>query len=173
MAIIRILQYPDPRLKTKAEKVEVFDDALQKIIDDMFETHYNTENCAALAATQLDFKNPKAITVIDFSREKDQPLCLVNPEVVWRSEELYDEAEGCMSVPGGIYETVGRANKVKVKAQDRYGKPIEMEVEGYWAKCLQHEIDHLNGKIFIDHLSRLKRQRVDKKLEKWRRWAKN
>jgi peptide deformylase len=172
MAIIRILQYPDPRLHTQAERVEVFDAALQLIIDDMFETHYNTENCAALAATQLDFKQPKAITVIDFSREKNQPLCLVNPEVVWFSEELQDDSEGCMSVPGGIYETVGRALKIKVKAQDRFGKPIEMDVEGFMAKCIQHEVDHLNGKIFIDHLSRLKRQRVDKKLEKLRRWNK-
>jgi len=170
MAIIRILQYPDVRLATKAERVEVFDDALQKIIDDMFETHYNTENCAALAATQLDFKNPKAITVIDFSPNKDQPLCLVNPEIVWKSEELLDEAEGCMSVPGGIYETVGRSLKIKVKAQDRFGKPFEMDVEGFMSKCIQHEVDHLHGKIFIDHLSKLKRQRVDKRISKRARW---
>lgn len=170
MAIIRILQYPDPRLNTKAERVEVFDAALHQVIDDMFETHYNTENCAALAATQLDFKHPKAITVIDFSPNKDQPLCLVNPEVVWRSEELLDEAEGCMSVPGGIYETVGRSLKIKVKAQDRHGKFFEMDVEGFMAKCMQHEIDHLNGKIFIDYLSRLKRQRVDKRIAKQSRW---
>jgi peptide deformylase len=172
MAIIRILQYPDPRLHTKAERVEVFDAELQQIIDDMFETHYNTENCAALAATQLDFKHPKAITVIDFSPNKDQPLCLVNPEVVWRSEELLDEAEGCMSISGGIYEVVDRSLKIKVKAQDRYGNPIEMDVEGFMAKCIQHEVDHLNGKLFIDHLSRLKRQRVDKRVEKRRRWEK-
>jgi len=170
MAIIRILQYPDPRLGTKAERVEVFDDALQKIINDMFETHYNTENCAALAATQLDFEKPKAITVIDFSPNKDHPLCLVNPEVVWRSEELLDEDEGCMSVPGGIYETVGRSRRIKYKAQDRFGKPFEMEVEGFMAKCVQHEIDHLNGRIFIDYLSKLKRQRVDKKISKRGRW---
>ncbi len=170
MAIIRILKYPDPRLATKAERVEVFDDALQKIIDDMFETHYNTDNCAALAATQLDFQNPKAITVIDFSSKKNEPLCLVNPEVVWKSEELFDEAEGCMSVPGGIYETVGRSLKVKVKAQDRFGKPIEMDAEGFMAKCLQHEIDHLNGKIFIDYFSKLKRQRIDKRIIKRARW---
>lgn len=172
MAIIRILQYPDPRLNVRAERVEVFDDALQKTIDDMFETHYNTENCAALAATQLDFEHPKAITVIDFSPNKDQPLCLVNPEVVWRSEELLDEAEGCMSVSGGIYEKVGRSLKIKVKAQDRHGKPLEMDAEGFMAKCIQHEVDHLNGRIFIDHLSRLKRQRIDKRFEKWHRWRK-
>ncbi len=172
MAIIRILQYPDPRLQTKAERVEVFDEALGKIINDMFETHYNTENCAALAATQLDFERPKAITVIDFSPNKDQPLCLVNPEIVWRSEELLDEAEGCMSVPGGIYEKVGRALKIKVKAQDRHGNPFEMDAEGFMAKCIQHEVDHLHGTIFIDRLSRLKRMRVDKRFEKWLRWRK-
>jgi len=172
MTIIRILQYPDPRLSTKAERVEVFDDALQKTIDDMFETHYNTENCAALAATQLDFVRPKAITVIDFSPNKDQPLCLVNPEIIWRSEELLDEAEGCMSVQGGIYEKVGRSLRITVKAQDRNGKPFEMDAEGFMAKCIQHEVDHLNGKIFIDHLSRLKRQRLDKRFEKWLRWRK-
>ena len=163
MAIIRILQYPDPRLQTQAEPVDVFDAELQQVIDDMFETHYNTENCAALAATQLDFERPKSITVIDFSREKNEPLCLVNPEIIWRSEELLDEAEGCMSVPGGIYEKVGRSLKIKVKAQDRHGKFFEMDAEGFMSKCIQHEVDHLRGKIFIDHLSRLKRQRVDRR----------
>lgn len=169
MAKLRILQYPDPRLKTKAEPVEKIDDAIQKIIDDMFETHYATENCAALAATQLDIANPKRITVIDFSPEKNQPLCLINPEIIEASGEMNEE-EGCMSVSGGIYEKVKRATKIKVQALDRDGQPLEFEAEGFMAKCIQHELDHLNGVVFLDHLSLLKRQRIDKKFERNQRW---
>lgn len=171
MTKIRILQYPDPRLKTKAETVaNVKDEAVQKVIDDMFETHYSTENCAALAASQLDFKHPKRITVIDYSAKKDQPLCLVNAEIVEAEGEMMEE-EGCMSVPGGVYEKVKRAAKIKVRALDREGNPIEFTAEGYLAKCIQHELDHLDGKIFLDRLSPLKRHRIDKKLEKYRRWS--
>jgi peptide deformylase len=171
MTKIRILHYPDPRLKTKGETVEnVKSEEVQKVIDDMFETHYGTENCAALAATQLDFKHPKRITVIDFSAQKDQPLCLVNAEIVESEGEMMEE-EGCMSVPGGIYEKVRRAAKIKVRALDREGNPIEFTAEGYMAKCIQHELDHLNGIIFLDRLSPFKRHRVDKKLEKYRRWS--
>lgn len=168
MAIIKILQYPDPRLHRKAEKVEKVDDSVRKIIDDMFETHYAQENCAALAATQLDFEHPKHITVIDYSPEKDQPLCLVNGEIIGRSGEMYEQ-EGCMSVPGGVWEKVKRSQKIKVRALDRDGKEIEFEAEGYDAKCIQHELDHLDGKLFIDHLSRLKRQRAERKIEKFHR----
>ncbi len=170
MTILNILQYPNPRLKTKAERVTEFNDALQKIIDDMFETHYNTENCAALAATQLDIKSPPHVTVIDFSPEKNQPLCLVNAEII-ESHGTLSEAEGCMSI-AGVYEAVNRATKIKVRAQDRYGKPLEFEAEDFMAKCIQHELDHLNGTIFIDRLSPLKRQRVDKKFSKLKRWQK-
>lgn len=170
MTIRKILQYPDPRLKIKAERVITFDDEIQSIIDDMFETHYNATNCAALAATQLDFDNPKHITVIDYSPEKNQPLCLVNGEIIEREGEMYEE-EGCMSVSGGIYERVKRSRKIKVRAQDRYGKSFELIAEDYMAKCIQHELDHLSGIIFIDRLSPLKRRRVDKKLEKIRRRA--
>jgi peptide deformylase len=170
MTILKILQYPNPRLNIKAARVTAFDDALQKIIDDMFETHYNTENCAALAATQLDIKNPPHITVIDFSPEKNQPLCLVNAEII-AQEGTLSEGEGCMSI-AGVYEAVKRATKIKVRAQDRHGKPLEFEAEDFMAKCIQHELDHLNGVIFIDRLSALKRERVDRKFSKLKRWEK-
>ncbi|QTS83928.1 peptide deformylase [Coxiella endosymbiont of Amblyomma nuttalli] len=169
--MLKILQYPNPRLKTIAEPVKKFDDTLQKIIDEMFETHYNTENCAALAATQLDFKSPKHITVIDFSPQKNKPLCLVNAEIIYCIGK-HIEAEGCMSVGGGIYEKVIRAAKIKVHARDRYGKSMEFEVNGFMAKCIQHELDHLNGIIFLDHLSALKRRRIDKRFRKLGQYSK-
>ena len=161
MSILEILQYPNPRLKTIAKPVDDFGDATQAVIDDMFETHYNTANCAALAATQLDIEDPKQITVIDFSERKDQPLCLVNAKIIERSGELTEE-EGCMSVAGNTYEKVTRAEKIKVRAFDRHGKPLEFEADGFMAKCIQHELDHLDGKIFLDHLSKLKQRRIDK-----------
>ncbi len=172
MAIIKILQHPNPRLGKKGEKVTDFGAKTQRVILDMFETHYNTENCAALAATQLDFLHPLHITVIDFSPNKDQPLCVVNGEIIWRSDELMSEAEGCMSVPGGIYETVKRSAKIKVRAQDRFGKEFEMEASGFMSKCIQHELDHLNGTLFIDRLSKLKRSLVDRRISKFYRMAK-
>lgn len=168
MTILKILQYPNPRLKAPAKPVTEFDDRIQKIIDDMFETHYNTDNCAALAATQLDIIDPPHITVIDYSPEKNQPLCLVNGKIIAREGEMVNE-EGCMSVGGGTYEKVKRSAKIRVQAQDRHGKTFEFEADGYFAKCVQHELDHLNGKIFLDHLSPLKRGRVDKRIEKLRR----
>lgn len=169
--MLKILQYPDPRLKTTAELVKKFDDELQKIIDEMFETHYNTENCAALAATQLDFKSPKHITVIDFSRQKNEPLCLINAAIIYCTGEHIEE-EGCMFIGGGTYEKVTRAEKIKVRAQDRYGKPIEFEANDFMAKCIQHELDHLNGIIFLDHLSTSKRRRIDKRLGKLKKHRK-
>src|SRR3990167_4731976 len=168
MTIVRILQYPDPRLKLKAEKITDFGPETQKIIDDMFETHYAAENCAALACSQLDFKIPKHITVIDFSEEKNQPLCLVNGEIIERNG-IYTAPEGCMSV-AGAYEKVARAAKIKVRAQDRHGKEMIFEAEGFMAKCIQHELDHLEGKLFIDHLSNLKRDRIRKKIEKFQKY---
>lgn len=170
--MLKILQYPDPRLKTVAQLVEQFDDTIQHIIDDMFETHYHTENCAALAATQLDIADPKQITVIDFSQDHNQPLCLINAEIIHREGEQNEE-EGCMSVSGGIYEKVTRAAKIRVRALDRYGKPLEFEAEGFMAKCIQHELDHLNGIIFLDRLSSLKRQRIDKRIEKVRKQSRS
>lgn len=168
MTVLSILQYPDPRLKTVARTVDDFGPETQQIIDDMFETHYNAVNCAALAATQLDIQNPPRITVIDFSENKDQPLCLVNGEIIERSGEKTEE-EGCMSVGGNTFEKVTRAEKIKVRAQDRDGKALEFEAEGFMAKCIQHEFDHLDGKIFLDRLSTLKRQRIDARFEKMRR----
>lgn len=165
MSIVKILQFPDTRLRTKGEIVTDFGAETQQMIDDMFETHYASKNCAALACTQLDFKKPKHITVIDFSESKDQPLCLVNGEIIERIGTETSE-EGCMSVRGGAYEKVTRAAKIRVKAQDRHGKLLEFEADGFMAKCIQHELDHLNGKIFLDHLSSLKRNRIKKKIEK-------
>lgn len=174
MAVLRILQYPDPRLKQKGRTVKDFGAETQKIIDDMFDTHYAAENCAALAATQLDIENPPHITVIDFSPEKNQPLCIVNGVVTKRDGETHTE-EGCMSVGRvggqGPYEKVRRAETITVKGFDRHGEPLEMHVDGFMAKCIQHELDHLEGKIFLDRLSNLKRRRLDKKvklIEKYR-----
>jgi len=170
MSTIRILQHPDSKLRRKGVEVTDFGDETQRIIDDMFETHYAADNCAALAATQLDIPNAPHITVIDFSPEKNQPLCLVNGKVVESVGEHTDE-EGCMSVApgGGAYAKVIRAAKIKVKAQDRHGNPLEFEADGFMAKCIQHELDHLDGKIFIDHLSALKRKRIEKIVEKYHR----
>lgn len=175
MSILRILQFPDPRLRTKAKRVEVFDARIKKIIADMFETHYAAENCAALAATQLDIENPPMITVIDFSERRNEPLCLVNPEIVER-EGSYTEEEGCMSVAAenhSVFDKVTRASKIRVKAQDQNGNPLDFIAEGFMAKCIQHETDHLHGKLFIDHLSPLKRDRLQKKLFKLRREDEN
>lgn len=172
MTILKILQYPDPRLKRKGIKVENFNEGFQKLIDDMFATHYAADNCAALAATQLDIENAPHVTVIDFSPEHDQPLCIVNGEIIAREGEQYEE-EGCMSVGVDIeiylHAKVKRALKIKVKAQDRYGQTVEFDVEGFMAKCIQHELDHLDGKIFLDRLSPLKRKMLEKKLIKEKR----
>jgi peptide deformylase len=168
MTILKILQYPDPNLKRRGVPVtNVADPRIQKIIDDMFETHYNADNCAALAATQLDIPDAPYITVIDFSTEKNQPLCLINGEIIAREGEMH-EREACMSV-AGVYETVIRSSKITVRALDRHGKTIEFTADGFMAKCVQHELDHLNGMVFIDRLSKLKRERIDKKFEKWER----
>lgn len=174
MAIISILQYPDLRLNTIARRIsqeELKSDAVQKIIDDMLETLSVTKRCAALASTQLDIQNPPSITVINADVVSDPslpkgPLCLVNPEVTVSKGESTSK-EGCMSVyPADISVSVTRAAEVKVVALDRYGKTLEIEAKGFFAKCLQHEIDHLNGIICLDRISDLKRQRVEKKLIK-------
>lgn len=166
MTILKILQYPDPRLSRKGYTVLDVDSNIRRIISDMFQTHYAARNCAALAATQLDLPNPPHITVIDFSDKKDQPLCLINGEIIERSGEMQEE-EGCMSV-AGIYDKVKRSAKIKVRALNAEGKSLEFEAEGLMAKCIQHELDHLNGVIFIDRLSRFKRGRIDKKFKKMR-----
>ena len=168
MALMRILQYPDRRLKQIAKPVDRFDDDIKRMIDDMFDTHYHADHCAALAAAQLDFKVPRRITVIDFSERKNDPLCLVNPEIYYR-EGVTNEDEGCMSVPGQTREKVKRSAVIRVRALNREGKPIDFQADGFMAKCIQHELDHLDGILFIDHVSRLKRSRIDKRLNKLRR----
>lgn len=161
MAILEILRFPDPRLRTKAQSVERVDDDIRRIVDDMFETMYAAPGIG-LAATQVNVH--KRIIVIDISKEQNQPLVLINPEIIASSGEEEME-EGCLSVPG-VYETVRRADAVTVKALDRDGQPFELAAEGLLAVCIQHEMDHLAGKLFVDYLSPLKRQRIKKKLEK-------
>ncbi|MFN7096389.1 MAG: peptide deformylase [Gammaproteobacteria bacterium] len=166
--MIAILQYPNPRLHKKAELVtDVLAPDVQAMIDDMLYTLEHTDNCAALAATQLDFAHPKAITVLnDYSKDGTQPRCLINPVIIAREGEQCEE-EGCMSVyPRHIYEPVKRAARVTVRALDRQGNTIEYTGEGYIAKMLQHEIDHLNGLIYLQHLSSVKRLRIDEKIKK-------
>lgn len=161
MANLTILHFPDERLRTPALPVEQVDDALRALIDDMFETMYDAPGIG-LAATQVDVH--KRLVVIDVSEEKNEPLVLINPEILQKDGEEETD-EGCLSVPG-IYEKVRRAEKVKVRALDRNGEPFELETGGLLAVCIQHELDHLDGKLFVDYLSSLKRQRIRKKLEK-------
>lgn len=171
MTIIDILQFPDPKLKRHGKPVTDFGPEMQTLIDDIFETHYAQQNCAALAATQLDIDDAPHITVIDFSPKKDQPLCLVNAKVVASSGELCEE-EGCMSVGVGnsmVYAKVTRPSQITVEAQDRFGEPLHFEADGFMAKCIQHELDHLKGILFIDYLSPLKRTRIVEQLNKKRK----
>ena len=164
MAKLEILHFPDPRLRTKAKPVEVVDSEIGRLIDDMFETMYAAPGIG-LAATQVNVH--RRVLVVDISEEKDQPLVFINPEILDRqgTEEM---EEGCLSVPG-FYEKVTRAERVKVRALDRQGNGFEIEADGLLAVCVQHEIDHLDGKLFVDYVSNLKRQRIRKKLEKSRR----
>lgn len=165
MALLNILEFPDPRLRTVAEPVTEFDGALSQLIDDMFETMYEAPGIG-LAATQVDVH--KQVIVIDVSEGRDQPLVFINPEVEVLDQELDEYDEGCLSVPG-FYETVQRPQHVRVTAQDRDGTRFTMEPEGLLAVCIQHEMDHLDGKLFVDYLSSLKRTRIRKKLEKQHR----
>jgi peptide deformylase len=167
MAILDILQYPNPRLRLKGKKVEDFGADFQKIIDDMFETHYNAKNCAALAATQLNIPHAPYVTVIDFSEQKNQPLCLVNAVIVERHGET-NEPEGCMSVEHG-YEKVKRSETITIEFQDRHGNPKSMKADGFMAKCIQHELDHLEGILFVDRIAKLKKDRIAKQIEQSRR----
>lgn len=161
MAKLDILCFPDERLRTVAKPVDVVDDDIRQLIDDMFETMYAAPGIG-LAATQVNVH--KQVIVIDVSQDKDQPLCLINPQIV-DSEGTEECEEGCLSVPG-IYETVQRADHITVKALDRDGQPFELQAGELLAVCIQHEMDHLNGKLFVDYLSSLKRNRIRKKLEK-------
>jgi peptide deformylase len=165
MAILNILEFPDPRLRTIAKPVEVVDDALRQLIDDMFETMYAAPGIG-LAATQVNVH--KRLVVIDVSEDKSEPLVFINPEFEPLTDELEQYQEGCLSVPG-FYENVERPQKVRIKALGRDGEPFEMIADGLLAVCVQHECDHLNGKLFVDYLSSLKRDRIRKKLEKQHR----
>jgi peptide deformylase len=164
MAKLKILEFPDPRLRTKATPVEVVDDALRAFIGDMFETMYEAPGIG-LAATQVDVH--KRLLVTDVSVDRDQPFVLINPEIIEKDGVTVTD-EGCLSVPG-YYEEVERAEHIKVRFLDRDGVEIEMDAHGLLAVCIQHEMDHLDGKLFVDYLSEAKRQRIRKKLEKERR----
>jgi len=166
MSKLEILSFPDDRLRTKAKKVLQVNNKVRQLIDDMFETMYDAPGIG-LAATQVDVH--QRIVVIDVSKEKDQPLCLINPEIIEKDGEEECE-EGCLSVPG-IYDTVQRAEHIKVRALDRDGNAFELETGDLLAVCIQHELDHLKGKLFVDYLSPLKRQRIRKKLEKQKKAA--
>ncbi|MBH2035125.1 MAG: peptide deformylase [Pseudomonas sp.] len=165
MAILNILEFPDPRLRTIAKAVERVDDDLRQLIDDMFETMYDAPGIG-LAATQVNVH--KRLVVMDLSEDKNEPLVFINPEFESLTDEVDQYQEGCLSVPG-FYENVDRPQKVKIKALDRDGQPFELIAEGLLAVCIQHECDHLNGKLFVDYLSTLKRDRIKKKLEKQHR----
>ena len=164
MALLSILEYPDPRLRKQAMPVERVDDEIRQLIDDMLETMYAAPG-VGLAATQVDVH--KRVLVMDVSDNHDQPCCLINPEIL-ETRGSCDSEEGCLSVPE-FTETVARADYVRVRALDRNGEPFELEAEGLLAVCIQHEIDHLEGKLFVDYISELKRQRLRKRLTKSRR----
>ena len=163
MAILNVLHYPDPRLRKKALSVENVDSEIKQLVDDMFETMYQAPGIG-LAATQANVQ--KRVIVIDISEDKSNPLCLINPEII-SSDGEEEMEEGCLSVPG-IYEKVTRADRITVRALNREGESFEMQTDGLLSVCIQHEMDHLEGKLFVDYLSDLKRQRIRKKLEKLR-----
>ena len=164
MAKLKILEFPDPRLRTKASPVDVIDEELHKLIGDMFETMYDAPGIG-LAATQVDVH--KRLLVADVSPDRSDPHVLINPEII-EKDGVTATDEGCLSVPG-YYEEVQRAEHIRVRFLDRNGETREMEAEGLLAVCIQHEMDHLEGKLFVDYLSETKRQRIRKKLEKERR----
>lgn len=161
MSILNILHYPDPQLRVRAQPVEEVTDGIRSLVDDLLETMYDAPGIG-LAATQVNVH--QRILVIDLSEAQNEPRVFINPQLLERrgDEEMQ---EGCLSVPG-YFDTVRRADWVKVQAQDRSGEAFELETEGLLAVCIQHEIDHLDGKLFVDYLSELKRKRVRKKLEK-------
>ncbi|MCB1671070.1 MAG: peptide deformylase [Gammaproteobacteria bacterium] len=162
MAVLEILEFPDPRLRTVASPVTEFDDDLQALIGDLFETMYEAQGIG-LAATQVNVH--KRLLVIDLSENKDSPQVFINPEFEVIDDEETEYDEGCLSVPG-YYETVCRPKAIRVTAQNINGEQFELEATGLLSTCIQHEIDHLNGKLFVDYLSTLKRNRIRQKLEK-------
>ena len=162
MAILNILEFPDSRLRTIAKLVAVVDADIRQLVDDMFETMYEAPGIG-LAATQVNVH--KRVVVMDLSEDRSEPRVFINPEIEMLTDEMDQYQEGCLSVPG-FYENVDRPQKVRIKALDRDGKAYEEIAEGLLAVCIQHECDHLNGKLFVDYLSNLKRDRIKKKLEK-------
>ncbi|GIZ52208.1 peptide deformylase [Noviherbaspirillum aridicola] len=162
MSLLNILRYPDPRLHKVAKPVTVFDDRLKKLAADMAETMYAAPG-VGLAATQVDVH--EQLIVIDVSDTHDQLTVFINPEIVWASDEKQVYEEGCLSVPG-IYDGVERPKQVRVRALDVEGKPFELDCDGLLAVCIQHEMDHLRGKVFVEYLSPLKRNRIKTKLLK-------
>jgi peptide deformylase len=165
MAKLSILRFPDPRLHTIAQPVQAVDDRIRQLVADMLETMYDA-NGIGLAATQINVH--ERVIVIDVSEERDQPLVLINPELVWASQERRKGEEGCLSVPG-IYDGVERSVAVHVRALDERGQSRVLEAEGLLAVCIQHEMDHLAGKVFVEYLSPLKRNRIKTKMTKLQR----
>lgn len=167
MAQLNILKYPDPRLHKVASPVVSVDDRIRKLVADMLDTMYAAEG-VGLAATQVDVH--ECVIVIDTSEQRDEPLVLINPELVQRSDEMSFSDEGCLSVPT-VYDRVARHARVTVRALDRDGKPFELAVEGLSAVCVQHEMDHLKGRVFVEYLSPLKRDRIRNRMVKRAREA--
>jgi peptide deformylase len=161
MALLEILHFPDPQLRLKARPVTQVDDQVRQMVKDMFETMYKAPGIG-LAATQVNIQ--LEVIVMDVSEDKDQPLCLINPKII-KAEGTEEMQEGCLSVPG-FYENVTRAESVKVQALNENGESFELAADNLLAVCIQHEMDHLQGKLFVDYLSPLKRQRIKKKLIK-------
>jgi peptide deformylase len=162
MALLNVLRYPDPRLHKVARPVERVDDDIRRLVRDMAETMYAAPGIG-LAATQVDVH--KQIIVIDVSETRDRLLVLINPEILWRSEVEKECEEGCLSVPG-VYETVTRSERIRVRALDADANVFERDADGLLAVCIQHEMDHLRGKVFVEYLSRLKQSRIRAKLQK-------
>ncbi len=161
MSLLNVLHFPDPRLRTRAAPVDEVDETVRQLIDDMFETMYAAPGIG-LAATQVNVH--RRVIVIDLSEDKDQPLCLINP-MIKVADGIEEMEEGCLSVPG-VFEKVRRADRITVAALDRDGAAFSLDAEGLLAVCIQHEMDHLEGKLFIDYLSEMKRGRIRKRLEK-------
>jgi peptide deformylase len=165
MALLNILQYPDPRLHTVAKPVAQVDDRVRAIVADMFETMYAAKG-VGLAATQVDIH--ERIIVVDTSEQRDQPMVLINPQIVERSTDCKEWEEGCLSLPG-IYDKVTRPDQIRVRALDARGETFEIDADGLLAVCVQHEMDHLEGKVFVDYLSALKRNRIKVRMRKRQR----
>lgn len=166
MALLEILHYPDPRLRTIAAEVDTVDASITRLVEDMLETMYLAPGIG-LAATQVNVH--QRVIVIDLSEEKNQPLCLINPKII-ESDGVEVTQEGCLSVPD-VFENVERAEHIRVRALDKHGRAFELEADGLLAVCIQHEMDHLVGKLFVDYLSPLKQQRLKKKIQKQQRQA--